>query len=96
MSIKLPKEDRTEPPGWLQIAWKPDERIDSMQTIMACSPRDWSKHPHDGEVVDGAPDAEQWALYILINADGWGEAARMWKGFVEEHQGFRPTWRDTF
>ena len=91
MSVKLPKEDRDTAPNWLQIEWTEDIRLEWIATIQNYSPRDWSKYPV-GKVQGDVPDPESWAIYVLANAQTRSEAVAMWKDFVENHQGFRPSW----
>jgi hypothetical protein len=65
-------------PGWMDHDWTPADRLHAIRDIMAFSSRDWSKHPH---AEPGHDDPECWALWLLANAEGRGDALAQWDAF---------------
>lgn len=70
--------DPGQVPNWLDHPWTPDDRLHWLQTVLAFSPRDWSKYPY---ATPGHDDPEAWAVYCLVMYDRREDALENWNRF---------------
>lgn len=84
MSVKLGK--RGDIPNWIAMNdWSAERRLEWAKTIMATSPRDWSRVPcRNLPLPPRAPDPELWALWCLVCCETPDDAMRAWWDFCDE------------